>query len=300
MATDLTSLAMRFAPRAGLHDTPLGSLQLVRADAPYERVHSMHKPSLCFIVQGTKLVTVADETLRYGPGQFLFSSVELPISGEVVEATRSRPYIVLVLSIEPSAVFELAASAPPLNRTRRSERAGIFVGEDAAIADAFRRLLLCLSDAADVAVLAPMVVRELVYRLLRGPWGDDVREAGIADSHTQRIARVIEHLKREFARPQRSEELAHLAGMSVSSFHAHFRKVTRLTPLQYQKELQLHEARRLMLSSAISAADAGYRVGYESASQFSREYARHFGLPPLSDVRRTQRTARTARPRVGA
>jgi AraC-like DNA-binding protein len=271
---------------------PIAQQQIIRSDATYERVHSMHKPSLCFIVQGSKIVTVGDEVLRYGGGQFLYSSVELPISGEVVEATRREPYLVLVLEIEPSLVFELvtatrtAATRAASNRKVAGAGRAIFVGRDEAMTSAFERLLSCLADATDVQVLAPTVIREIVYRLLRSRYGEAVREVGVADSQTQRIAAVIEHLKSDYVTAHSMHALARLAGMSPSSFHAHFRRVTRLTPLQYQKHLRLHEARRLLLTSATTAADAGFRVGYESASQFSREYARHFGLPPLTDARR--------------
>jgi AraC-like DNA-binding protein len=287
MAADLVTLALRHAPRPGAHQTPVPGLQVLRADATYERVHSMHKPSLCFIVQGCKVVTVGDEVLRYRGGQFLYSSVALPISGEVVEATRRQPYLVLVLEVDPALVFDLVtATRSASSRKPPSAHPAIFVGQDQAMSDAFHRLLACLGDATDAQVLAPSVIREIVYRLLRSRYGDAVREIGVVDSQTQRIARVIEQLKNDYSKSYTVAALARLAGMSVSSFHAHFRKVTTLTPLQYQKNLRLHEARRLLLTSATSAADAGFRVGYESASQFSREYARYFGLPPMSDVKR--------------
>jgi AraC-like DNA-binding protein len=286
MSSDLSSLVMRHATGPGAHQTALPALQILRADAPYARVHSMHKPALCHIVQGTKVVSVGDARLRYGAGQFLFSSVELPVAGEVVEATRARPYLVLALDVDPSLVFELVTATGLGSQPARGASApGILVGRDPAVSEAFTRLVRCLDDPRDTEVVAPLVTRELVYRLLRGPHAEAVRAIGIADGQTQRIARVIAHLKRTFADDHSTSQLAALAGMSVSSFHAHFRKITRLTPLQYQKELQLHEARRLLRSTAISASEAAYRVGYESASQFSREYARHFGLPPISDVR---------------
>jgi len=280
---DLVALAMRWAPKAGQHTTPIPALQILRADATYERVHSMHRPSLCFIVQGAKIVRVGERTLRYGTEEFLYSSVELPITGEVVEASSRRPYIVLALEIEPHIVFDLVSTSESAER-RKAQRA-IFVGRDAQMTDAFRRLLECLADPGDAQVLVPMVIREIVYRLLRGPYGAAVRDVGIADGQTHRIVSVIERLKRDYAEAISMAALARLAGMSVSSFHAHFKKVTTLTPLQYQKHLRLREARRLLLTSATTAADAGYQVGYESASQFNREYSRYFGLPPMSDVR---------------
>jgi AraC-like DNA-binding protein len=288
MVAEPAALAARHAPLPGLHATAIAALQIIRADAPYARVHSMHKPSLCFILQGTKIVTVGDEVLRYGANEFLYSSVEVPITGEVLDATRRRPYLVLVLEVEPSLVFDLVSASEGVEpRKPAVGQRGIFIGRDEAMTDAFTRLVTCLAHPVDARVLAPTVIREIVYRMLRGPYGDAVREVGIADSQTQRIAAVIERLKRDYATRHSMEDLARLAGMSVSSFHAHFKKVTTLSPLQYQKQLRLHEARRLLLSSATSASDAGFRVGYESASQFSREYARYFGLPPLSDIKRT-------------
>jgi AraC-like DNA-binding protein len=290
MLAELVAEAVRRAPTPGLHDTAVPALRIIRSDAIYERVHSMHQPSLCFIAQGTKVVTVGDEVLRYGAGQFLYSSVELPITGEVVEATRRQPYLVLVLEVEPTLVFDLVtASRHALRGKDGGARRGIFVDHDDAMTEAFYRLLRCLRDPVEAHVLAPSVVREIVFRLMRGRYGDAVREIGLADSQTRRIASVIEHLKGEYTKPQSVGALAQLAGMSTSAFYAHFRKVTTLTPLQYQKHLRLQEARRLLLTLATSAADAAFRVGYESASQFSREYARHFGLPPLSDVKRAAR-----------
>lgn len=285
-AGDLVDLALRCAPRSGTHATRSPLLQILRADAPYDNVHSMHKPSLCFIVQGAKIVKVGDRKLRYRENEFLYSSVELPISGEVVEASARRPYMVLALEIEPNVVFDLVSASESVERRKPTVgHQAIFVGRDERMTDAFRRLLASLGNPVDAQVLAPMVIREIVYLMLRGPYGDAVREVGIADSQTQRIVSVIERLKEQYATQVSMTELARLAGMSVSSFHAHFKKVTTLTPLQYQKHLRLREARRLLLTKATTAADAGYRVGYESASQFNREYARYFGLPPMSDVR---------------
>jgi len=302
MPLDLVSLTTRFAKRPGLHATPLVGLQIIRADATLGRLHNMHKPSLCFIVQGTKEVTVGghreerDQVLRYAANEFLYSAVDLPITGEILHASVRKPYLCLVLEIEPGLVFDLVSASESVERRRpMAGHAAIFVGRDAQMTDAFGRLLACLATPVDASVLAPTVVREIVYRLLRGPCGGAVRELGIADSQTQRIASAIERLKRDYARPLRAADLARLAGMSVSSFHAHFKKVTTLSPLQYQKQLRLHEARRLLLGDTTSAADAGFRVGYESPSQFSREYARYFGLPPISDMKRVDGRRQRAR-----
>ena len=272
---NLAALTLHAAPRPGVHATAVGSLTAIRADRTYARVHSLHKPALCFIVQGTKVVTVGGDSLRYGAEQYLFSSVELPVTGEVVEATPKNPYLCLAVQIEPSLVFELASMVEPASAA--ASKKGIFVGKrDPRMTDAFARLVQCLADPTDARVLAPTLVREITYRLLTGPYRAAVRDLGVVGGQTQRIARVIERLKRNYAEPLRAHDLAKLAGMSVSTFHEHFKRVTRLSPLQFQKQLRLHEARRLLLDDAAGAAEVGFRVGYQSPSQFSREYARFF------------------------
>jgi AraC-like DNA-binding protein len=283
----LVDACLSFAPSSGTGDTPIPELKIVRTDCVLPRVPTVHRPSLCFVVQGAKEVVLGTNVYRYGSLEFLFSSVDLPLTGEVLQASSEKPYLCLVLEIDPGVVFELATVLKaPLLRAGASSQA-LFVGEqDSEMTLAFERLVRCLESRADIDVLAPSIVREIIYRLLQGPYGHTVRELGIADSQTRRIARVIEILKRDFAEPLRTAALARTAGMSASSFHAHFKRVTSMSPLQYQKHLRLHEARRLLLSGDPGAADVAFKVGYESTSQFSREYARLFGLPPIRDVRR--------------
>jgi AraC-like DNA-binding protein len=291
MANELVELTLRFAPTPGIHDTAVPALQIVRADGVQPGIKTLHKPSACFVVQGAKEVTIGGEVLRYAANEVAVSTVELPITGGIVAASRKQPYLCLALELEPSLVVELASAVEDAERAAhvRSERVlgrAMTVGEaDPGMITAFHRLVHCLAHPLDAQVLAPTLIREITYRLLRGPYGPIVRELGIVDSQTHRIAKVIQRLKVDFAKPLRTATLAKLAGMSVSSFHDHFRKVTTLSPLQYQKQLRLYEARRLLLHHT-AAADVAFQVGYESPSQFSREYARFFGLPPLSDARR--------------
>jgi AraC-like DNA-binding protein len=253
-------------------------------------IKTLHKPSACFVVQGGKEVAIGGEVLRYGVHDVLVSTVELPITGEIIVASPRQPYLCLALELEPALVVELASAVEDAERATRARAPrslgrAMTVGEaDPGMATAFHRLVQCLASPLDTQILAPSLTREITYRLLRGPYGPIVRELGIVDSQTHRIARVIQRLKLDFAKPLRTAALAKLAGMSVSSFHDHFRKVTTLSPLQYQKQLRLYEARRLLLHHA-AAADVAFQVGYESPSQFSREYARFFGRPPLSDAR---------------
>lgn len=284
--TVLTELASKHA-KNGMHETCIPGLSLVCARAPSEPIHSLQRPSLCYLAQGAKEVTVAGKTYRYAAGGFLVSTVDLPITGEIIEASEKRPYLCWVVAIDPAIVYELVR-AGDFDGADASQP-GIFVGRgDALLGDAVLRLVRCLDDARDRAVLAPSYVREVIYRLLRGRFGGIIRELGVAGSRTQKLARAIERLKADFRAPINVEQLAKLAGMSVSTFHEHFKRVTTLSPLQYQKQLRLQEGRRLLAVGGASAAEVAYRVGYQSPSQFSREYARHFGSPPMRDAREQQ------------
>jgi AraC-like DNA-binding protein len=284
---DLVALALRHAPGPGTHATPVAALQIIRRDQPSARIPSVHRPSLCFIAQGAKEVVLGTDIYRYAGHEFLFTSVDLPVSGAVVTAAPSKPYLCLVVAIEPRLIFDLVTETGELLRPSRTAARAIFVGQrDPRMSDAFLRLVRTLDSPAEARVLASGVLREITYRLLASRYGDAVRSLGIADSQTHRIAKVIERLKQDFARPLRTAELARIAGMSVSSFHQHFKSVTTLSPHQYQQQLRLQEARRLLAGPHDSAAEVGFRVGYESPSQFSREYARLFGLPPSTDAKR--------------
>lgn len=290
-AEEMVERALRHASSAPTTMTAVPGLSILRTDVAGARLPSVLTSSLCFIVQGAKEVTVGTSTYRYRRSEFLFASVDLPVTGEVLVATPSKPYLCLALEIDPALVLELTARGPKV--APHGSRPGIFVGRtDALMTGAFLRLLQCLDDPMDVEILAPGIVREIVYRVLVGPYGDAVRDLGASGSQVRRIAKAIERLKRDYRRHLHTEELARVAGMSVSSFHAHFRKVTTLSPLQYQKQLRLQEARRLLLADAGGAATVAFQVGYESASQFSREYASLFGAPPMRDVRRARVSGR--------
>lgn len=281
---ELIELALAHTPGDGFWQTRLPVLSILRSAATANRVPAVQRPMFCLIVQGAKEVTVGQRVYRYTPPQYLLSTVDLPMTGEVIEATPRKPYLCFALAIEPSAVFDVLeqTSIVPAADTRPA----VSVGEaDAALVDAVLRLARCIPSTNDCAVLAPGILREITYRLLTGPLGAIVRDIGVVGSRTQRVAKAIAHLKNAFAEPMAIIDLARLAGMSVSSFHEHFKKVTTLSPLQYQKQLRLHEARRLLMADSGGAGDVGFRVGYQSASQFSREYARYFGHPPTRDLR---------------
>jgi AraC-like DNA-binding protein len=274
----------RFAPRDGVVETEVPGLGLARAEAPGQPIHAVLKPALCIVAQGGKDVMLGDERFAYRSSHYVVVSLDLPITGQVVMASAAVPYLSLRYDIDGGVLSELVLRAP---RPRSAATArGLFLAEsDPAVLDAAGRLVELLATPDDIGVLAPLIARELLYRVLRGPEGWRLAQIGAGDGHAQRIAKAIGWLKEHFAEPLRVEEIARRVHMSPSSFHEHFKAVTAMSPLQYQKLLRLQEARRLLLSRDIDAATAGHEVGYESPSQFSREYRRLFGAPPARDVK---------------
>jgi AraC-like DNA-binding protein len=280
----LASATDRQAPADGLHQTPIPALAFYRASAPTEHIASMYEPCLCIIAQGAKEVLLGGEAYRYDPAHSLVVSVGLPVVSRVVEASPDRPCLAVRMTLDPAMVGELLADdvvapspGPPVR--------GLGVAPAGPqLLDAVNRLVALLDAPRDIGPLAPLVLREITYRVLTGPHGSWLRQVAMAGAPAQRIARAIRWLKKHFAEPIRVETLARQVRMSPSAFHLHFRAVTALSPLQYQKRLRLQEARRLMLGDGLDAAEAAFRVGYESPSQFSREYRRMFGAPPRRDV----------------
>jgi AraC-like DNA-binding protein len=279
----LADLIDRHTPAEGLNATPLPRLWLARASCASGPISVVHEPALCLIARGAKQIDLAGETYRYDPAHFLLVSVDLPFVSQVVRATTAEPYAGLRLDLDLALVRELIADAPEPSPTESGR--GLAIGRlDPALLDAATRLVSLVESPRDLPVLAPLVAREITYRLLVGPLGPRLRQIAHVGAHTHRVARAIDLLRREFDRPLRVDELARAAHMSPSSFHQHFKAVTAMSPVQYQKRLRLHEARRLMLADALDASSAAYRVGYESPSQFSRDYRRAFGEPPRRDL----------------
>jgi AraC-like DNA-binding protein len=267
-----------------VYSTAVPALRLSRFSAPSDLAALVYEPSLCVVAQGAKEVLLADETYRLEPAQSLLVSVDLPVTARVVEASPRRPYLAVRITLDAAVVGELladGATAPPLGPPAR---AIVVTPAEPSLLGAVGRLVALLDFPQDVEPLAPLVLREITYRVLTGPQGARLRQIVSAGAPAQRIARALRRLKDHFADPLRIESLAKHVGMSPSAFHLHFKSVTAMSPLQYQKRLRLHEARRLMLGEGLDAAEAAFRVGYESPSQFSREYRRMFGAPPRQDV----------------
>ncbi|WP_263143681.1 AraC family transcriptional regulator [Pseudomonas sp. RIT-PI-AD] len=282
---ELTERISRHCPQEGFHDTAVEPLTLIRCDAPTQRMHGVHEPALCLIAQGGKDLYLGTERYRYDPLHFLLVSVALPVCGQVIEASPERPYLCLRLTLDPGEIARLIADAGLSGAAQRPQGRGLYVQRlDESLLDAVLRLLRLLEAPADVPMLAPLVIREIFYRVLRGPQGHLLHDIAMGDSQAYRVTRAIEWLNDHYGQPLRIEDLARRVNLSVSTLHHRFKALTALSPLQYQKQLRLQEARRLMLSEGLEASLAGHRVGYGSPSQFSREYSRLFGAPPLRDL----------------
>jgi AraC-like DNA-binding protein len=287
VTNDLAKLAAaieRHTHVDGANETVVPALHLSRLSAPSDCVAIVYEPSLCIIAQGSKEVVLADETYRYDPAHSLLVSVDLPVTAQVIEASQSRPYLGIRIALDLAVVGELLADGmptPPLGSPSR----GLAVGPvDPPLLDAVTRLVALLDTPMDIVPLSPLVLREITYRVLAGPHGSRLRQIASAGAPAHRIAKAIRWLKEHFTDPLKIESLAKQVRMNPSAFHLHFKGVTAMSPLQYQKRLRLQEARRLMLGAGFDAAEAAFHVGYESPSQFSREYRRMFGAPPRQDV----------------
>lgn len=270
----------------GVHPTAIAQLDFIRDDAS-TTVCSVYELALAIIVQGKKKILLGEETYHYGAAQYLVVSVELPIRGFIVEATPDKPYLGFLLKLSPLQLSDIVTQVQPRTDAKDSLYRGLFVSDvDLPLIDCALRLTQLLDTPQDIPFLAPMIIREIYYRLLTGKHSEGIRQIATSGSNMQRIASVIERIQAEFAQSLRVEALAEQANMSASSFHRHFKAVTSMSPLQYQKQLRLLEARRLMLAEDADATHAAYQVGYESPSQFSREYSRMFGAPPIQDIQR--------------
>jgi AraC-like DNA-binding protein len=265
-----------------------GGLRVLRRSSPTPKDHGVSSPALCVIAQGSKEVLLGDECYRYDANHYLITAAALPTASRVTEASEERPYLGVVLGLDLALVGSVMVEAgQPALREPAAVRAFDVSPLDAGLLDAVVRLLRLLDTPADEAsFLRPLFTREIVFRLLKGEQGNQLRQIAVLGGHSHRIARALERLRLDFDRPLRIEDIAREVGMSVSGFHHHFRAVTAMSPLQFQKQLRLREARHLMLSEDLDAASAGHRVGYSDASHFTREYKRLFGAPPMRDVER--------------
>lgn len=271
----------------GVHKTAIPQLEFIRESQVSKGMCGVTEPTLAIMVQGKKEVLLGEETYQYSTVQYLVVSVDLPLRAFIVEATPDKPYLGFKLKLDPIQLCDIIDQIRLGTDKKQDSVRGLFVSDaDMPMIDCAIRLTRLLDTPKDIPFLAPLLIREMYYRLLLGQQSQAVRQIITSGSNMQRVATMILRINNDFTKSFRVEELAQQANMSTASFHRHFKKVTSMSPLQYQKQLRLLEARRLMLAENADAANAAYQVGYESPSQFSREYSRMFGAPPIKDIER--------------
>ncbi len=275
----------RWTDKSDRVETVIPGLTLYRRNEPSEPISIMYEPRICVVAQGAKRVLLGDETYVYDAHHFLITSVNLPTFAQIIKASPEKPCLGLILKLDQRVMSQLMVDSNlPPPRPQQSSR-GMATGEvTLPLLSTFQRLIDLLAEPKDIPILAPIIQREIFYRMLIGDQGVRLRQMASTGSQSQQIARAIDWLKSNFTQPLRIDELASQVNMSTSTFHHHFREVTAMSPLQYQKWLRLNEARRIMLAENQDATTAAFQVGYESPSQFSREYGRLFGAPPLRDI----------------
>lgn len=271
---------------------PLKGLHLVRLSTAQEKLHSVIEPSLCVIAQGSKQILLGDNRYVYDPSSYFLVTLELPHIAQVLEASREKPYLSFRLALDPQMVSSVMVEAGHVADPRATvdTRAMTVSALDAKLLDAVLRLVGLLDDVTEAPMLMRMIVREIIYRLLKGDQGTRLRHMTVLGGSTTQIARAVHRIHQDFDQPLRIEQLAQEFGMSSSSFHQHFKEVTAMSPIQFQKQLRLQEARRIMLGEDLDATSTAYRVGYSDAAHFSREYKSVFGVPPIRDIQRLRET----------
>lgn len=271
---------------------PLQGLHLYRSSLSREPIYGVMEPSVAVIAQGSKEILLGESRYQYNPSQYLLATIELPSVRRVIEASKERPYLSLRMELDPALVGSVLVEAGQISSPTHADVRAVSVSTlDGNLLDAFVRLLRLLDSPAEAPVIMPLITREIIYRLLVGEQGGRLRHLAILGGYTPQIVRAVERLRQDFDQPLRIETLARELGMSVSGFHHHFKAVTAMSPLQFQKRLRLQEARRLMLGEEFDAASAAHRVGYNDASHFNREYKSLFGVPPMRDIQQLREAA---------
>jgi AraC-like DNA-binding protein len=284
---ELTGLIERHSLQNSAKETTIPSLFFYQHSSITEPAYRVYKPSFCVVVQGLKEILLAQERFEYGPSNYLIASMNLPVIGQIIKASTDSPYLSLKLEFTQNQILEVLNDCDIKVTSKDNAKRALFVGRmESSIQDAVLRLARLLDTPGEIPFLAPLYTREILYRLLQGPYGVELAQIAVEGSSTYRIREAIDHIVRNWDQSFRIEDLADTASMSVSSFHRHFKEVTAMSPIQFQKQLRLQEARRILLAESADAADVAFRVGYESSSQFSREYSRTFGAPPRADIKR--------------
>jgi len=289
---ELAKLIKRFTVLDGVHPTDIPSLFLIRESSVSEPIARVNETSFCIIVQGEKEVLLADEHFRYGSDHYIVASVDLPVTGQVVKASSDIPYLAVKLEFTPSQILDVLSDADIRVGKGKNAKRAMFVNKTGPfLLDAVTRLVRLLENPKHIPALAPLFTKEILYWIVQGPLGGAIEQMAIEGSKGNRIRDVIEYIINHYENSFKIHELAEIANMSVASLHRNFKEVTAMSPIQFQKQLRLQEARRMLLADSTDITDIAFRVGYESQSQFSREYARMFGLPPRDDIKRVKQNS---------
>lgn len=285
----LAKFIERYSKKDGYYTTAIPSLFFTRISNVTEPMHGTYNTSLCVIAQGAKEALLIEDRFRYSPEDYLVASVDLPVIAQVIEATPDVPYLALKLDITSNDILEVLRETHMEADKKEIAKRGMYITKmEKSLFDAITRLVSLLDTPEDIPVLAPLIKKEIIYKVLKGEHGGRLKQIAIEGSPTHQINNVVKHIMQNYDKSFKIEELAEIANMSVSSLYRYFSEVTRMSPIQFQKQLRLQEARSLLLSESANAADVAFRVGYESPSQFSREYSRMFGLPPKEDIKQLE------------
>lgn len=272
-------------PAPGMLQTGIKGFSASLRTAPTSNQHCFYKPMAIVVLQGKKQTMLGTEKFTYNENQLVVTSIDIPTVGSIVEASPEKPFMTLIFDLDNYVISQLLSEGTYAKNETARRGMGI-ADADENLLDAFYRLIALVGQPERQKVMAPMIIKEIHYLLLTSPLGDILRTINTKGSQNNQIANAIAWIKENYRHPLKIDELAQKFNMAESSFYRHFSKVTTLSPLQYQKKLRLHEAQRLMLSENFDAANAAYEVGYESASQFNREYKRMFGMPPKTSINR--------------
>ena len=285
--TAIRDIILKHIPGVGNFPTSIDGVRIVRRNNPTEFLKCFYHPSCILVLQGLKNMIYGDDSLVYTKGQYVVSCTDIPVSSRVVEATENEPFVVLILELDSNLISNLILETKLPRNIDSGVKAMAIADTDSELLDSFYRLAMLLDkNEAEQKILAPIIIKEIYYRLLTGPLGSQLRLINTKGTYSNQIARAIALLKEKYSEKINMDELAQSVNMAPSSFYRNFKKVTRVSPLQYQKQLKLYEAQRLMLSGNYDAATASFEVGYESPTQFSREYKKLFGNPPTTDIKR--------------
>ncbi|GAB2532493.1 AraC family transcriptional regulator [Gracilibacillus alcaliphilus] len=289
----ISQLIRRHIKNDGVYETSIPKLFLIKESLETEPVHRLYHPCFCVITQGEKEVQLADTTYRYGSFNYLVASADLPVTGKVIHATPSQPYLALKLEFTREQVLEVWEQCESLPLKSKQSDQALFVHQlDSDLLDAVERLLRLLDNPKDIAVLAPIFMKEILYKVLQGPYGRVLAQMVLEDSHAYQVREIIAYMVNNYDKKIKIKELSEMVNMSPASLHRHFKAVTTMTPIQFQKQIRLQEARRLLLAEPVDITQVVFRVGYESSSQFSREYSRMFGRSPREDQMAVKRKYR--------